>query len=83
MASKKSETKMGTEEMFEMLHGLLTKELISRIQTGEATTADLRAAIDWLAKNEITGVPVEDSPLASLAGLIPELSFEDVQEEIT
>lgn len=66
-----------------MLHGLLTKELISRIQTGEATTADLRAAIDWLAKNDITGVPVEDSPLASLAGLIPELSFEDVQEEIT
>ena len=66
-----------------MLHGLLTKELISRIQTGEATTADLRAAIDWLAKNDITGLPVEDSPLASLAGLIPELSFEDVQEEIT
>lgn len=83
MASKKSETTMGTEEMFEMLHGLLTKELISRIQTGEATTADLRAAIDWLAKNDITGVPVEDSPLASLAGLIPELSFEDVQEEIS
>lgn len=66
-----------------MLHGLLTKELISRIQAGEATTADLRAAIDWLAKNDITGLPVEDSPLASLAGLIPELSFEDVQEEIT
>jgi hypothetical protein len=83
MASKKSETKMGTEEMFEMLHGLLTKELISRIQSGEATTADLRAAIDWLAKNDITGLPVEDSPLASLAGLIPELSFEDVQEEIS
>ena len=74
---------MGTEEMFEMLHGLLTKELISRIQSGEATTADLRAAIDWLAKNDITGLPVEDSPLASLAGLIPELSFEDVQEEIS
>jgi hypothetical protein len=83
MASKKSETKMGTEEMFEMLHGLLTKELISRIQSGEASTADLRAAIDWLAKNDITGVPIEDSPLASLAGLIPELTFEDVQEEIT
>lgn len=66
-----------------MLHGLLTKELISRIQSGEATTADLRAAIDWLAKNDITGLPVEDSPLASLAGLIPELSFEDVQEEIS
>jgi hypothetical protein len=83
MASKKEEPKMATAEMFEMLHGILTKELIARIQSGEATTADLRAAIDWLAKNDITGVPVEDSPLASLAGLIPELTFEDVQEEIT
>lgn len=83
MASEKQENSMGTEEMFKQLHGLLTKELIDRIQTGQATTADLRAAIDWLAKNDITGVPVENSPLASLAGLIPELSFEDVQEEIS
>lgn len=83
MASKKKDTLMGTEEMFEMLHGLLTKELIGRIKSGEATTADLRAAIDWLAKNDITGVPVEDSPLASLAGLIPELTFDEVEEEIS
>jgi hypothetical protein len=81
--SKKEEPKMATAEMFEMLHGILTKELIARIQSGEATTADLRAAIDWLAKNDITGVPVEDSPLASLAGLIPELTFDEVEEEIT
>lgn len=83
MASKKADPSMATAEMFELLHGILTKELIARIQSGEATTADLRAAIDWLAKNDITGVPVEDSPLASLAGLIPELSFEEVQEEIS
>jgi hypothetical protein len=74
---------MGSEEMFEALHGLVTKELIQRIENGEATTADLRAAIDWLAKNDITGVPSADSPLASLAGLIPELEFEDIQEEIS
>lgn len=84
MASKKkAESAMATEEMFQQLHGILTKELIARITNGEATTADLRAAIDWLAKNDITGVPVADSPLASLAGLIPELSFEDVQEEVS
>ena len=83
MASKKQETQMGTAEMFEMLHGILTKELIARIQSGEATTADLRAAIDWLAKNQITGVPCEGSPLESLMGLIPELSFEEVEEEIS
>ena len=83
MANKKEDPTMATAEMFELLHGILTQELIARIQSGEATTADLRAAIDWLAKNDITGVPVEDSPLAGLVGLIPELSFDEVQEEIS
>jgi dienelactone hydrolase len=72
--------KRASEESFNELHLLLTNELVARIKTGEATTADLRAAIDWLHKNDITGVPVAGSPLASLAGLIPELTFDDVQE---
>jgi hypothetical protein len=77
------ESRMGSEEMFEALHGLVTKELIQRIEKGEATTADLRACIDWLKANDITGTPTTDSPLASLAGLIPELEFEDIQEELS
>ena len=72
-------TKRAGEELFDELHALLTNELVARIKTGEASTADLRAAIDWLSKNDITGVPISGSPLASLAGLIPELTFEDVQ----
>jgi hypothetical protein len=75
-------TKRAGEDAFDELHSLLTKELISRIKTGEASTADLRAACDWLKANDITGVAVDGSPLASLAGLIPELTFEDVQEHI-
>jgi hypothetical protein len=71
-------TKRAGEEAFEELHYLLTTEIIARIKTGQASTADLRAAIDWLSKNDITGVAVSGSPLASLAGLIPELTFEDV-----
>ena len=71
-------TKRASEDAFEELHALLTTEIIDRIKSGEATTADLRAAIDWLAKNDITGVAVKGSPLAGLAGLIPELTFEDV-----
>jgi hypothetical protein len=38
--------------------------------------------VDWLKANDITGVPVENSPLAGLVGLIPELSFDEVAEEI-
>jgi|TARA_X000001382_G_scaffold77633_1_gene54373 hypothetical protein len=72
-------TKRANEDLFDELHSLLTNELVGRIKSGEASTADLRAAIDWLAKNDITGLPVSGSPLASLMGTIPELTFDDVQ----
>lgn len=74
--------KRASEDAFDELHSLLTTELTNRIKSGEASTADLRAACDWLKANDITGVPVEGSPLSGLAGLIPELTFEDVQEHI-
>ena len=68
------------EPQFDELHSLLTQEIISRIKSGEASTADLRAAIEWLKVNDVTGVAVEGSPLANLVGLIPELTFDEVQE---
>ena len=71
-----------SEDNFEELHALLTTEITNRIKSGEATTADLRAAIDWLKANDITGVAVQGSPLAGLAGLIPELDFDEVQRHI-
>ncbi len=69
-----------TEGSFNELHALLTLEITERIRSGDASTADLRAAIEWLKANDITGVPIEGSPLAGLAGVIPELSFDEVQE---
>ena len=74
--------KRANEDQFDLLHNLLTTELINRIQSGEASTADLRAAADWLKHNDITGIAVDGSPLAGLAGLIPELTFEDVQRHV-
>ena len=68
------------DSQFDELHSLLTQEIISRIKSGEASTADLRAAIEWLKVNDVTGVAVEGSPLANLVGLIPELTFDEVQE---
>jgi hypothetical protein len=69
------------EEQFNELHGLVTNELIGRIKSGTATTQDLKAAADWLAKNNITGVPVLGSPLASLFNSL-ELEMEDVERAI-
>ena len=55
------------ESEFDVLHNLVTTELTSRIRQGsDCTTADLKAAIDWLAKNNITGVATEGSALQSL-----------------
>jgi hypothetical protein len=73
--------KRATEEAFNELHGLVTDELIGRIKSGTATTQDLKAATDWLAKNNITGVPVLGSPLANLFSSL-ELELEDVERAI-
>ena len=49
--------KRASEDLFDELHALLTTEIIGRIRSGEATTADLRAAIDWLKANDICRAP--------------------------
>lgn len=55
------------EQALNNLHGLVTEELAARVRLkGECSTADLKAAIDWLAKNNITGVATKGSPLHSL-----------------
>jgi hypothetical protein len=74
-------TKRANEEQFNELHGLVTNELIMRIKSGTATTQDIKAAADWLAKNNITGVPVLGSPLATLFNSL-ELELEDVERAI-
>lgn len=60
------------EDAFNALHALVTEELTARLKGGEAcSTQDLKAAIDWLHKNNITGVASEGSPLAALLREIP------------
>jgi hypothetical protein len=68
MAKKKA-----SEDMFNDLHNMVTQELMNRIKSGEATTADLKAACDWLAKNDITGVALEGSPLDQLVSILPKI----------
>ena len=61
------------EEAFNNLHGLVTTELTRRVkQKEDCSTADLKAAIEWLSKNNVTGVAVEGSPLAALIGGLTE-----------
>ena len=74
--------KKATEDQFNELHNLVTKEFLSRIKSGEATTQDLKAACDWLKTNDISGVAMEGSPLAKLASIIPDVDPELVQRRL-
>lgn len=70
------------EEQFNELHKLVTTELTARIKQGpDCPTADIKAAIDWLSKNNITGLPAQGSPLSALLESI-EVDLDDVTRTI-
>ena len=74
--------KRATEAQFDELHNLVTTEFLTRIKSGEASTADLKAAADWLSKTDITGVALEGTPLRNLASLMPTIDFDAVQKAV-
>ena len=74
--------KKATEEQFSELHQLVTKEFLSRVKSGEATTQDLKAACDWLKSNDITGVAYDGNPLSKLANVLPEIDPELVKTKL-
>ena len=74
--------KKATEDQFNELHNLVTKEFLSRIKSGEASTADLKAASDWLKTNDISGVAFEGNALDKLAKVIPEVDPDLVQRRL-
>ena len=74
--------KKATENQFNELHNLVTKEFLARIKSGEASTQDLKAACDWLKANDISGVAFEGNPLDKLAAIIPDVDPELIQSRL-
>ena len=74
--------KKATEDQFNELHNLVTTEFLNRIKSGEATAQDLKAACDWLHKNDISGVAYEGNPLDKLASVMPHVDPELVQHRL-
>ena len=74
--------KKATEDQFNELHNLVTSEFLNRIKSGEASTQDLKAACDWLAKNDISGVALEGNQLDKLASVLPTIDPELVQRRL-
>lgn len=75
--------KKATEDRFNHLHNILTEALIKKLENSETcTAADLRAAAEWLHKNDISGVATEGSPLDNLRHLVPVVNPEDIQRRV-
>ena len=71
-----------SEEQFNELHNLVTTEFLNRVKSGEATTQDLKAACDWLSKNDISGVAFDGYSLDKLANIMPTVDPELVQRRL-
>ena len=71
-----------TEQQFNELHNLVTTEFLMRVQSGTATTQDLKAACDWLKTNDVSGVAYDGNPLDKLNKIMPKVSPELVQRRM-
>ena len=74
--------KKATEDQFNELHNLVTKEFLARIKSGEASTQDLKAACDWLKTNDISGIAINGNPLDKLAEIMPKVDHELVRHRL-
>jgi len=74
--------KKATEEQFNELHRLVTTEFLKRIKSGEASAHELKAACDWLVKNDISGVAYEGNALDKLAAVMPQIDPDLVQRRL-
>ncbi len=69
-------------DQFHTLHELVTTALIEKIESGEFNASDIKAATDWLYKNNITGVAVDGTPLDRLRLVVPQIDPEEVNRRV-
>jgi hypothetical protein len=70
---------MTEKELMDTLHDAVTKELLMRVQSGEATASELSVAVKFLKDNGASlDVITAESPMASL---LQDLPF-DVGEQL-
>jgi len=67
-----------SEELLGQLHEAVTTDLLRRVKAGDASPAELNAAIKLLQNNGIEAILTEESPLKALMESLPK--FEDEGE---
>lgn len=60
-----------SKEVLKSLHKLLCEELVRRIQSGEASPADLNVARQMLKDNAIDQAALQGTPILKLAQSLP------------
>lgn len=63
--------KKNLEDILADLHISLASELLADIKSGEASSAVLNVARQFLKDNGIDGVPTQENPLGGLVGSLP------------
>lgn len=84
MAEEESKTLKADNDVLNMLHQMVAKDLINRIRGGEATIQEISAAIKYLKDNNITADVEFNIPLRQLEQEITpvgELPFIDEDED--
>jgi len=62
------------EELLGALHEAVANDLLQRIQSGEATPAEISVAVKFLKDNGIEALAVENSPLANILDEMPKFT---------
>lgn len=65
-----------SEETLGLLHTAVAEDLLNKIKSGEATPAEISAAIKFLKDNGIEAAPVENSRTTQLANSLPDFNTE-------
>lgn len=60
-----------SEDVLGELHELIAKDLIAKIKSGEATSADINAAIKFLKDNDISCIVSQSDDMKELVDSLP------------
>lgn len=60
-----------SSDLLKSLHTAVAEDLLEKVQSGEATAAELSAAIKFLKDNGIEALPTEGSTLGNLVDSLP------------
>lgn len=72
--------KRASEDTLGMLHDAVANDLLKRVKSGEATPAELNAAIKFLQNNGIEAIATDDNPLGRLVASLP--TFDDEEDYV-